>query len=159
MQSDIDFDTVENPFGAEQQIPEVAERLPGLPFEVRRAARVIASVVSRTKWAAGKSPKAIAASCIYLADLVYNREERYSQTDFDKYDIVSDLTIRQQYRHLPALFLEHATEDDIALLGAHPDQEYVIETLEFLKELNDEEKALDAPDWRPEIDGVERSST
>lgn len=138
---------------AGNKIPEVTEQLPHLPFEVRRTARVIADVIGVTDWASGKNPTTIAASCVYLADLVHNRDDRLSQMVFDDLDIATHVGIRGQYREIPGLFLDHADEDDIERLGNDSEQAFVVETLEHLREKKEDGYALDAIEWRPDEEG------
>lgn len=138
---------------AGNKVPEVVEQLPTLPFEVHRTARIIADVIGMTDWAVGKSPKALAASCVYLADLVHNRDDRFSQMVFDERDIASNLTIRNQYREIPRLFLENHDEEDLDRLGSESEKMYVVETLRHLKEKNDKGYALDSVEWRPDEEG------
>lgn len=95
-------------------MPDVAEQIPNLPPDVHRTARVIADVVGESMWASGKNPKGVATTCIYLADLIHDRDDRLSQQYLDEHSPTSYATIRVHYRKLPEIFIENATEADVA---------------------------------------------
>lgn len=136
---------------ASSRLPDVTKEFPELRSEVRHTAQIITNVIETTPWSFGKSPKGIAASSVYLADLLYNPDDHLSQTDFSNRDIISDVTIRKRYRELPRLFLENADNEDIEELGDEYDQTFVLKTLDYFEERNKDVKPLDSGDWRPDV--------
>lgn len=107
-------------------MPDLLEQMPSVPIEVRRTARPIADVVGESMWASGKRPMSMASSCLYLAELIYDRDDRLSQTDFNAEGTTSYATIRKYYRDIPQVFVENATEDDVARFH---DPSFVMERL------------------------------
>ena len=98
-------------------MPDIVEELPPRPIEVRRTARVIADVIGSTAWASGKSPRGLAATSFYLAELIHEEEGQLSQERIDDHVGVSYGTIRKYYRVLPEVFVQNAEESDVARFG------------------------------------------
>lgn len=143
---------------AGEVMPDVIARLPPIPVEVRITARVIADVVGETMWASGKRPKGLAATCIYLAEVIHDREERMSQQTIDDHSETSYGTIRKHYREIPEVFVQNADEEDVARLD---DPSLVMDRLRLFiraEQHPDDDlgvwnaERLEHPDWESDAD-------
>lgn len=133
------------PMTAGMVMPDVVDELPEIPMPVRMTARVFADVVGETDWCGGRSPKGIATACVYIAEVIYDRDGRLTQMDLDEHSPVSYMTVRKNYQKMVPLLVELLDEDEEQLARLERPQELAIEQglldegetiFEELKEIN-----------------------